>query len=727
MVTLIPYAPDAVLIREWIEGEEIVLDNVPIRVEGGVGYQLANAFGRKQQQGEPGPDDHMFNSTHTQRTWVSGQLVRDLQEDADVGKYWRGHAWTQTRGAMGHALKVVKIPLPDSAPIGPCYPLDKINDVFFYAIGWDEARIYAFVPETGTLTEPGDTIRQVQGLVTNVGVSFRVAGATPNLSDTQMYIPTTSGYTRMGEDFDTIDVVDWATVAFALNEDKIYRLSATGQVWFATRHDDDWQFVGILNDGSEARNMWQDYDDDANRVIAVSSSSGMWMLDHDNGILWPTDLTFPEHAYQGYGGAAWRGDTYVSVGVGVHRKVGSLITAAGLDNGDGLPAPYAGGLIVDLEPSYNLLVAALASEPPPEIPTYTTPAVAHIHHEESGIGQGLPLPLVTAGTHFHYDPVIGIDARIGAIYVWNGTGWSEVSTWNRAPTRVVVTMVRNPTQTDRHQHLFWGDVDGGAYYVRIPSTYYNPIESPNLPLDRLSDLEESRIDWNMPDTPKLAKQLNIKPVHLWHKLSPDQIEPAFLNRIQVICHWIDLDGLEHTSEDPDVLSGPGPYPFSDGVAPLPYLELRAEVETDNSRRAAPIGWERYKNTGVLLPTGLPHEAIWLSYRFIGDERSDYTGGVIQWRTIVARKWTRPHRIYTFRIDAQTAIKGMSESDVLKFIDDITLKVGGVPMVTGDEFRIVDVTRIDGFNDPGLSPRGGRTISCMSFVDESYEDLIAGPL
>ena len=721
------YVSEQTLIREWIEGEEIVLDNIPIRVEGGVGYQLGNAFGRKQQQGEPGPDDHPFNSTHTQRTWVSGQLVRDLQEDADVGKYWKGHAWTQTRGALTHALKVNRIPLPDSAPLGPVYPLDRMGDVFFYAIGWVDARIYGFAPETGTLYEPGDVIRQVEGLVTNVGVTYRVTDRSdPTDVATWMYIPTTKGYTRMGEDFDTIDVADLGpTVAFAVNEEKLYRLSVTGQVWFATAHDDDWEYVGTLNDGSEPRNMWPDYDDDANRIVAVASSSGMWMLDHDNGILWATDMTYPEHVYQGYGAAAWRGDSYVSAGVGVHRKTGTLVTAAGLDNGDGLPAPYAGGVIVDLEPSYNVLVAAVASEPPPEIATYAQPTELHIHREAFGTGQGLPTPLVTAGEHEH--PLdFGVDNRLGAIYVWNGTGWSEVYTWNRAPTRVVITMVRNPTRQDRYQHLFWGDVDGGAYFVRLPSTYYNPIESPTLPLDRLSDLEESRVDWNMPDTPKVAKQLNIKAINLWHKLVPDQVEPAYLNRIQVICHWIDLDGREHTSEDPDILLGPGPYPFSDGVRPLPYLELRATRAEDNSRRTAPIGWEAYKNTGTLLPTGLPHEAIWLSYRFIGDPRSDYTGGVIQWRTLVSRKWTRPHRIFTFRIDAQTAVKGMSESDVMRFIDRVTLKVGGVPLVSGDEFHIVDVTRVDGFNDPGLSPRGGRTISCMEFVDETYEDALGGP-
>lgn len=725
------YVEDATLIQDFIEGQQISLDNVHIRVEGGVGYQLTNLFGRKQQQGEPGPDDHQYNSTTTQRTWVSGQLVRDAQEKADVGKYWKGHAWTQTRGALGHALKVQKISLPPYAAPGPVFPLGRLGDNFYWGVGWRDADIFEHVEATHSMTAPGNVIRQVQGLITNVGETFRVPGDTPPESETWLYIPTTDGYTRMNEDLDTLDIVDYATVAFALNENKLYRLTTTGQVWYLIDHDDAWAFAGVISDGSEPRHMWPDYDDDGNRVIFVSTSSGGWMLDHDNQILWPTDMKFPEHAYQGYGGCSWRADTYVSVGIGVHRKIGSRIDAVGLDNADGLPAPYAGGLIVDLRPSYNWLVAAIASEPPPEVVSYTPPPDidTEILTEKYGQTHGVPYPLIGSGLHTtitEFPEVFLPDERRGAIFVYNGLGWSEIATWNRAPTRVMVTMVRNLTRFDRFQHLFWGDVDGGAYAVHIPSTYYNPIESPNLPLDRLSDLEESRIDWDMPDTPKIAKQLNIKATNLYHKLVENQSEP-FLNKIQVICNWIDLAGEDHTSEDPDVLAGPGPYPFSDGIQPLPYLELRADTPAENTRRAAPIGWERYKNTGVLLPTGLPHEAIWMAYRFIGDQRNDYTGGVIQWRTIVARKWMRPHRLWTFRIDANVAIDGMSESDVLQLLDRLTLKVGGVPLVFGDEFHIVDVTTLTGAGEGSLSPRGTRTITCLEFVDETYELPISGPI
>jgi hypothetical protein len=714
---------DETLIREWIEGEQIVLDNVPLRVAGGVSYQLSNTYGRKQQQGEPGPDDHQFNSTHTQRTWVSGQLVRDLQENADVGKYWRGHAWTQTRGALGHALRVWKIPLPPGAPSGPVTPLGRMDDEMLWAVGLLDGRIYRGIEETHTMDDPDVGPIQFHGTVMNTAQTFRVVADGDDIPNVWMYIPTTAGYTRLSPAFEVAycpETYQFATVGFALNENKIYRLSVSGQVWFTTDHDDVWTLVGAVSDGSEPRQIYQTYDDDNNRTVGISTSSGLWLLDHDNRMLMNTDLTFPEHVWQGYGATNWRGDDFISVGIGIHRKVGTLVTPAGLDDADGLPPPFADGLIVDLAPSYNLLIAALAGEEIGE----AEPLFAD--HEAFHLSQGLPYPIVGKGTNAR---VLG-NNRMGAIYCWNGFGWAELATFNRPPTRAMVTMVRNAETRQRHQHLFWGDTDGGAYTIHIPSTYYNPIQSPNLPLDRTSDLEESRIDWGFPDVPKIAKQINIKPINLWHQPGGANT-PVYFNEIDLVCHWIDLFGTEHSSlENPDPT---GPWPFSDGTRLLNTLTLAARDFRGNVRRAYPIGWERYRNTGVLLATGLPHEAIWMSYRFRGDvdaetehrEVYDRTGGVIQWRTIIGRKWMRPNRIWTFTIDATAGLKGLSEQAVLDFLDSVCLKKGGVPLVTGDQFYIVDVTRLEGTGDPGLSPRGTRMVTCLEFTDITYENPPGG--
>lgn len=720
-----PHIEDAVLVMDS-RGDEVVLDNVPLKVERTIGYQLNNVYARANRQGEPGPDDHTFDTTNTQRNWLAGCLVRESQEAADIGKFWDSFAWTQTRGALGQPLKVTKLTLPDDAPVGPCVPLGRLEDAVYWAVGWRDGWILQQDPGTDSLIHPDTEVRAFQGLVTNRGEAYRLPGATVDDPEEWLYVPTTDGYTRIqGGTFDTIDVIDMATVAFSLNQNKLYRLTAQGEVFFCIAHDDDWTRVGVVNDGSEARQLYRTFDDDGNRTPGVSTSSGLWLLDHDNEILWDTDLTFPEHVYQGYGACNWRGDDFISVGIGIHRKVGSLVTPAGLDDDDGLPAPFAGGLIVDLAPSYNLLVAALASEPPPEVVSYTPPPDVELVQATLQQLAGLPAPLVSSAVRYIANPEVFLpDDRVGAIYVYNGIGWAKMFQWNRAPTRVMVTMMRNPDRLDRSQHLVFGDIDGGAYDIRIPSTYYNPLESPSLKLERTGYLEESRIDWNVPDVPKIAKQINIRPDKLYQELVAGGT--PYFNRIQVVCRWVDVNGLEHSSEDADVLSGPGPYPFSDGDQPLPYLELRADVPEENMRRSSPIGWERYRNTGKLLATGLPHEAIWFSYRWVGDPRSDYAGAVIKWRTIVARKWMRPTRIFTLNVNLQRANKGYSETEMADFLDSVCLKHGGVPFVVGDKFTIVDVSSLNGGFEAGMSPRGNRTLTCIDFRDYTYELPLDAP-
>ena len=707
------YVEESKLIEQWIEGSEIVLDNIPMVIEGGVGYTLQNVYGRNQRFGEPGPDDHPYNTTYTQRSWVGGLLIHDSIITRDFTKGWDGDAWTQTRGALGAGLAVDQIPLPDDSPGGVVTPLTTMGRKMYLAVGNSNGRIYEFVEETHTTRNPGGGgAKSFAGSVANKAVRFRVSHNDLTV-ETQMYIPTSTGYTRMAEDFTTHDEEGLPTIAFVIHEDKIYRLCANGQVYWALDHDDAWTYVAVLPDDTEPRNAYRAADDEGNRTVAVTSSGGQYLLDHDNGLLYATDLTFPEHAFQGYGATVWRVDDYVSVGVGIHRKAGGLIVAAGLDDNDGLPAGLAGGFITDLEPSYNMLFAAIAGpvEGDDDQPT--------IYESAFGLTQGLPYPLVGSGENAHY---LGTN-RVGAIYAWNGLGWSRFHLWNRPPTRVVVAMIRNASDVETHQHVFFGDVDGGFYTIHIPSGYYNPVQAPNLPLRRSSYYEASRIDWGAPDIPKIAKQINIKPDLLTHKVN-DLL--TYQNEIQIVLKWRDLDGVEHSSEDADVLNGPGPYPFCSfnvetgrGVAPIPYLSLTG----DNSRRSASVGWERYKNTGVLLPTGLPHDAIWPLFRWNNTLDSETSGAVIEWYTLLCRKWMRPNRVWSFRINMATAIKGVSEHGVAEILDSICLKKSGVPMVTGDHFYIVDVTQLGGSDEAGLNPRGYRTITCLEMTDVTYEDSI----
>lgn len=746
---------DAILEQRWEAGTQIRLNNVPMEIQGGIGYQLTNVYPRPERQGEPGPADHPFNATHTQRSWVSGQLHRDLQEAADIAVYWDGLAWVQNRGKLGAALKIRKIDLPVDAPEeargGMIIPHKRLGQNFIFTAGNVNGAIYEFVAATRTLQNPGGgPLLSFAGTITNKGSVFQARNAADTQDERWLYLPSTAGYTRINEDFHLVQAPDLAadaTVGMAIHQNKLYRLTDGGVVHTIIRHDDGgvdgWEVIAQVPDGSEPRNIYETFDDDGNRVIGVTTSSGLFLLDHDNGILWQTDLQYPEHAYQGKGATRWRADDYVSVGVGIHRRVGNLVTPEGLDNYDGLPDPLAAGFIVDLAPSYNWLLAAVAGFVPPgeDIPPIPT-------EELQKVSLNLPSPLLTS-----LDSAADFLStnRMGAIFAWNGLGWAKVAQWNHPPTRVEVSMVKNATKGDLQQHLFYGDNAGGCYTIEIPSSYYNPLISPTLPLERQWYVEEGRLDWDTADTPKIAKQFNCKVDRLYDLMKlPGDIERPYFNEIRVICHWQDLDGIYHRSDDTsDPMYATGPWPFiGKEKHPIPYLTLNAFDAAGNSlgvfansRQSFSIGWENYTQQGVKLATGLPHLEIWMEYQGRNDLRyeqevvdstippgrvlNELTTGILEWRTIIGRKWMRPNRVFTFVIDVQASLKGQSEEDLFGFLDACCLKVGGVPLVVNDKFYIVDVTRLDGSNDPGLSPRGSRTITCLEFTDITYEDSVAG--
>lgn len=741
---------DAILEQKWEAGVQIRLNNVPMEIRGGIGYQLTNVYPRPERQGEPGPADHPFNATHTQRTWVSGQLHRDLQEAADIGVYWNALAWIQNRGKLGAALKVRTIPLPPDdlgKPSTPrmVVPHKRLGDNFIFTVGDVNGYIYEYVAATRSLQNPdrGDPVR-FRGSITNKGVTFQAPNATDDSVERWLYLPSITGYTRINDQYEVVhapDPVDVYVVGMAIHQNKLYRLTAAGQVQTLIRHDDQWAGVdgevgGILAlvpDGSEPRNIFETFDDDGNRVIGVSTSTGLFLLDHDNGILWQTDLQYPEHAYQGLGACRWRADDWISVGVGVHRRVGNLVTPEGLDNYDGLPDPFAAGFIVDLAPSYNWLLAAVAGfygQDPSDIP------VTQAHE----VSTNLPAPIVGIG---HSANFLNVN-RMGAIFAWNGLGWGKIAEWNHPPTRVEVGMIKDTSRGDLEQYCFFGDFAGGCFVIEIPSSYYNPLISPVLPLERTWYLEEGRLDWDTADTPKIAKQFNCKVDRLFDtmNLGPGPDTHDYFNEIRVICHWQDLDGIYHRSDDiNDPISGPtpytpGPWAFVDDTRdhnPIPYLTLNAPDKYGNSRQTFSIGWEMYTQDKVKLATGLPHLEIWMEYEGHNDLRAEQEGrevnelttGILEWRTIIGRKWMRPNRVFTFEIDVEASLKGQSEEDLLGFLDACCLKVGGVPLVVNDKFYIVDVTRLDGANEAGLSPRGTRTITCLEFTDITYEDSVPG--
>jgi hypothetical protein len=131
-----------------------------------------------------------------------------------------------------------------------------------------------------------------------------------------------------------------------------------GQLWYSIDGAVfvNWGATAKLDTAYTPRNIVQLRDRSDNWVIHVITDRDVWAFDAAGPSLYLTDLQFPPGPRQGLGSATWRGNLYVTVGMGVHQYTGSSIDPVGLDRDDGLPLPYR-GYINKLCPEYNGLYA----------------------------------------------------------------------------------------------------------------------------------------------------------------------------------------------------------------------------------------------------------------------------------------------------------------------------------------------------------------------------------
>ena len=332
-----------------------------------------------------------------------------------------------------------------------------------------------------------------------------------------------------------------------------------------------------------------------------------------------------------------------------------------------------------------MLVAAIAGE------LKDASGIPPITEAVYGLTPGHPVPADRQGGD---RPTFLGTNRMGAIYP--GTGWAGASsTPGTARRRGWWSPSPGQRRAKSYQHCFFGDVADGAFAVHLPITYYNPMESRTCPLARPpSTSRESRIDWNTPDVPEGGQATQ-------HQgRSPLATSPVRLGAPDLLTTRSRSSATGATWTGSTTPARTGRHQRSRS---LPLRHCRAEPEpvetlslpprrawdSASTPGAASIGWERYR-TGTgrsAAPRGCRMSRSGSRYRWRNDGhdrvpqlmptiRSGYAGAVIEWRTIIARKWMRPTRIWTFQIDAATAIKGVSEQRALDILDRICLKKGG---------------------------------------------------
>jgi hypothetical protein len=631
------------LILRVEQENEVVLNNIPFRVDGTIGFELINNFGRKLQQGDPGPDDHSIDSNISQTEWTGGIGTNLYRGDDSRSNSWFSTLWLQTRDVMSlHPATTTHTVAGEEDSL--CYVHSKLGGELIATFGkevrvWDEATL-DFVDPGGSNTTTNTP--------TGRGITFGSATLAKKL-----YIPTTGIYEVWDGSAIAAGVATEEAVAFINWENKLVKLDDDGEVR-TTADATTWSSKGFVPEDYTPRSMFIFYNRENKEVVHVATSGEVYALDFANSLLQRTDFEFPDHPYQSMGATRWRGDAYVSAGLGVHRNAQGFITAVGLDGREGLPEDYQDGYITSLFGGYNENYALLQGGDIDFVPV----------EETADVRVGPPDPMLHQTT----------DA-FGMLAGFNGLGWHVKWTGNGPTTNVVVA-----SHTGQ-QRLFWG-TRGAIYSQPIPLGYYNPLYSQQtVPLERYGEHITPYFNWGFVDIPKILKTI---------ELNTRQCDEN--NYIKV---WLRTDETEE---------------WGDGVTTGNPLAI---ITTDG-QHALHVGFEEYGDE--LLHVGLQHEQFQVRYEFFGDESDVYATPVITWHNFIGRKWQRALDVFTFTIDATGPHKGRDSRTQWDEIRAAARKKGGVPLVVGDQLFMVDVTTDSGNVKPGMDFATFHNITAILMVE-----------
>lgn len=641
-----------------VDSAEVVLNNVPIPVMGPINFEVTNLYGRKIHQGDPGPNDHPIDSTISQESHQGGIGTLVYRGDDDRGNCWFSTAWMQTSRQLSLPPKTSsqQVVGQETAYV---YPHDKLSGVMHGTFGtnllkWNEST---------DLWEQYGSPKTIASAAVNSGVTWGDQNTARAL-----YIPYGTGYAK----FDGTTVTAGVMVtgvgpkSLVVWEEKLFGMDDTGAVYYTTDGvTGTWTLKGKMPLELTPQNLFVWFDRDTEPAVHLSSSGRVFGLDYLNSLIIETPLFFPDHPTQGLGAEMWRGDAYISAGVGIHRQSNGLIQPVGPDGRDGLPEEFASGYFRHLAGGYNELYGTIVGDS-----IAFTPA-----DETDDVGIGIPELMISQDSQ-----------KYGMLLSYNGFGWHPRWVSTVEPTTIRIVSV------DGVYRIFWGS-KGYMFWQELPRGYYNPnFSTASIPLERKASHITPFYNWGMVDSPKIMKYFEFKTKGCTYTLDP------------VTDLHIPVDYLEvYYRIDDDVMWTPL-RTAADGNA----------VDTNGQQRIL-MGFDTLLD--ITYHKGIEHEQIQFRFDFVGNPASNLSTPVIQWYTLVGRKWMRTVRVFTFQVDATNTNKGTDVLSLSEHIYQTARTKGGVPLVIGDRFYVVDVTTDTGNTEAGMSHAAYHNVTCVEFVEE----------
>jgi hypothetical protein len=310
---------------ERAEAGEIILNNVRLKLEGGIGWGIENSYGRKLQQGDAGPDDHPIDSTISQASWTGGIGTKKHRGDDTKGNSWWSTMWLLTEDLLCLPPKTWEFTLTGEEST-LAYPHEKYNAKQYVTFG-KKIKVW---------NESTDTFDAVVGDPASTG-SPVYKGVTwgNDVTAKKLYVPMGSTYEVFDGSTFSAGAVGEGAISFVVWQQKLFKVDTSGVVKVTT-DGATWTEKGRIPEDYTPKRLFIHYNKNNEPNVHLTTSGALYALDYDNNYLVERELKYPDHPDQGLGAALWRADAYISVGLGVHRDSNGQISAMGPDGRDGL-------------------------------------------------------------------------------------------------------------------------------------------------------------------------------------------------------------------------------------------------------------------------------------------------------------------------------------------------------------------------------------------------------
>ena len=328
-----------------VDAQEISLNSEYYRIKGPVRSSLTSNYPPKVIQGDTNKDSQQYASVVSWSDWSGGFGKDRIEKEADLHRGWL-RSTCQLR-YPGHLAPTFMVRTTASAAVAGVVPaIGELSNTIYAAFGGTSVRSYNNGTDAWSVN-----LQTLPAAATDVITVTLAAGTYLIFASTGAYDYTTDGTTWVSDTQDTQYLTFW--------DDRLWGISAAGQLWFATAIGAETLDAQLLLPSGSVTALFTGPNASGDEIIYVATNVGLYAHDAANVQFVKTGLVYPRHANGGLGSVTWRGDIYVPVGQSVFRYIPgftAVVQSIGPDADGGMATTYAGN-IRKLIPGFAGLIA----------------------------------------------------------------------------------------------------------------------------------------------------------------------------------------------------------------------------------------------------------------------------------------------------------------------------------------------------------------------------------